>query len=118
MLTCHIVTASTTAAAAGAVPIPFADAFLLVPIHVGMLSAITTTFGAPLDRAFLSTVVATIFGSGGALYGGGIVVESLIELLKVVPGLNVASMVCFLNLPPPCSLLHTLTLLPLSLSLR
>jgi len=94
MLTCHIVTASTTAAAAGAVPIPFADAFLLVPIHVGMLSAITTTFGAPLDRAFLSTVVATIFGSGGALYGGGIVVESLIELLKVVPGLNVASMVC------------------------
>lgn len=88
-----LVTASTTAAAAGAVPIPFADAFLLVPIHLGMLSAITTTFGAPLDRAFLTTVVAAIFGSSGALVGGGIVVESLIELLKVVPGLNIASMV-------------------------
>ena len=64
-----------------------------MPIHVGMLSAITTTFGAPLDRAFLSTVVAAIFGSGGAVVGGGMVVESLIELLKIVPGLNIASMV-------------------------
>jgi uncharacterized protein (DUF697 family) len=65
--TLYLVTASTTAAAAGAVPIPFADAFLLVPIHVGTLSTITSTYGAPLERAFLTTVVSTIFGSGGWL---------------------------------------------------
>jgi len=88
-----IATASTTAMTAGAIPIPFADAFVLVPIHVGMLSAITSTFGAPFSRGFLTTVVGAVFGSGGAIVTGGMVVSSLIELLKIVPGLNIASMV-------------------------
>eukprot|EP00005_Dracoamoeba_jomungandri_P014612 CAMPEP_0174277084 /NCGR_PEP_ID=MMETSP0439-20130205/60734_1 /TAXON_ID=0 /ORGANISM="Stereomyxa ramosa, Strain Chinc5" /LENGTH=750 /DNA_ID=CAMNT_0015369367 /DNA_START=12 /DNA_END=2265 /DNA_ORIENTATION=- len=115
-----IATASTTAGAAGAIPIPFADAFVLVPIHVGMLSAIASTFGAPFTRGFLTTVVGAVFGmlsaiastfgapftrgflttvvgavfgSGGAIVTGGMVASGLIELLKVVPGLNIASMV-------------------------
>ncbi|KAL6042257.1 DUF697 domain-containing protein [Balamuthia mandrillaris] len=88
-----IVTASTTAAAIGAVPIPFADAMLLIPVHVGMLSAISQTFGAPLDRGFLTTMVGAIFGGGGAALGGRAVVAGLVELLKIVPGFNIASMV-------------------------
>lgn len=88
-----IATASATAAAAGAVPIPFADVMLLLPIHVGMLSTITHIFGAPLDRAFLTTVVGSLFGYGSATFGGRMVTGALIEMLKLVPGINIASMV-------------------------
>jgi uncharacterized protein (DUF697 family) len=88
-----ITTASATAGAAGAVPIPFADVMLLLPIHVGMLSAITRIFGAPLDRAFLTTVVGSLFGCSSATIGGRMVTGALIEMLKLVPGVNVASMV-------------------------
>jgi len=66
---------------------------LLVPIHVAMLSGITATFGAPLDRGFITTTVGSILGSGGAAFGGRLLAASLVELLKLVPGLNVGAMV-------------------------
>jgi predicted GTPase len=58
----HKIVLSAAASAAGiaAVPIPFADAFAIVPLQLGMLAGISATFGLSIDRAFLSTVIGNV----------------------------------------------------------
>jgi uncharacterized protein (DUF697 family) len=80
-----VATAATAAAAAGASPIPFSDAFILVPIQVGMLAGITSAFGLDLQQSFLSTLVSsTITGAGATIIGRTIVTN----LLKMIPGVG------------------------------
>lgn len=80
-----VVVAAALATAAGASPMPFSDAALLVPIQVGMLAAISATFGVELSRAFLVTLVTAMAGTAGATFLGQSVVSNL---LKFVPGLG------------------------------
>ena len=81
-----VVVASVAAAAgAGAAPIPFADAWILVPIQIGMLAGISATYGIEVSRALLSTLVASIAGAAGATFLGRAVVSNL---LKFVPGVG------------------------------
>jgi uncharacterized protein (DUF697 family) len=78
-----VVTATAAAGAAGASPIPFSDAVILVPIQLGMLAGISATFGIELNKAFLGTLVATATGSIGATFAGRAIAANL---LKLVPG--------------------------------
>lgn len=81
----HLIVAAsaTSAAGVGAVPIPFSDAYALVPIQIGMLAGVSAAFGLPLTQAFLSTLVSSaISGVGGTLLGRSIVSN----LLLLVPG--------------------------------
>ena len=71
--------------AAGATPIPFADAALLIPIQVGMLAGISATFGLELSKAFFRTLVAAMAGTTGATFLGRAVVSNL---LKFFPGVG------------------------------
>ena len=72
-------TAVTAAASAGAVPIPFADAVILVPIQLGMMAAIAQTYGVRMDRATLAGIAATAGATsvGRSLVGG---------MFKLIPG--------------------------------
>jgi uncharacterized protein (DUF697 family) len=74
---------AVAAAAAGASPIPFSDAFILVPIQIGMLAGITSAFGLELSTAFLTTLVAAAAGATGATFAGRAIVANL---LKLIPG--------------------------------
>lgn len=74
---------ATAAAAAGATPIPFSDAVLLVPIQISMLAGISSAFGLDPSAAFLSVLVAAATGSTGATLGGRAIVGAL---LKLIPG--------------------------------
>jgi uncharacterized protein (DUF697 family) len=67
------------ATAAAASPIPFSDAALLVPIQVGMLTSITLIFGVPIEAGFLSTLVASAVGGGGAMMAGRVIVAGLLK---------------------------------------
>jgi uncharacterized protein (DUF697 family)/predicted GTPase len=81
----HAIVAGAAASAAGmaAVPIPFSDAVAIVPIQVGMLAGISATFGLPIDKSFLSTIVGGIIaGAGGTLAGRSLVAS----LIKMIPG--------------------------------
>lgn len=79
-----IVAASAVlAGSAGATPIPFSDAIVLVPIQIGMLAKISLAFGLSLSDGFLSTLVATAAGGTGATVIGRSLVSNLI---KFVPG--------------------------------
>ena len=55
---------ATKAASGGAMPIPFSDIALLVPVQVGMLSAITVTFGFEADTKSLTDLVSSTIGTG------------------------------------------------------
>jgi|SRR5471030_1121799 len=74
---------ATLAAAAGASPIPFSDAALLVPIQIGMMAGITAVFGLELSKATLTTLVSSALGVTGATIVGRTIA---VNLLKMIPG--------------------------------
>ena len=73
----------TAAGLAGAVPIPFADAALLIPIQVGMLAGVTAVFGLSVSTSFITTLVSSASGTLAATVAGRAVVAGL---LKFMPG--------------------------------
>ena len=82
-VTAVIAGAASAAAAAGAAPIPFSDAIVLAPIQIGMIAKISAVYGLNFDSAFLSTLVTSAAGVGGAIMGGRAIVSGL---LKLIPG--------------------------------
>ena len=81
----HLIVASAAAAAAatGAVPIPFADAALLVPEQVAMIASITVTFGLPIEKSIFTALISSTIGASGATILGKTIVTGLI---KCIPG--------------------------------
>lgn len=75
--------ASTTAT--GAVPIPFADAPLLIGQQVAMMLAINNVFGFNIKRDALQSLAVAAIGVGGATVIGKTVASNL---MKLVPGVG------------------------------
>ncbi len=81
-----IVAASSAAAAAtGAIPIPFADATVLVPEEIAMLTGITVVFGLPVEKATIASIISSTIGTMGATAIGRSLFYSL---LKLIPGVG------------------------------
>jgi uncharacterized protein (DUF697 family)/GTPase SAR1 family protein len=80
-----IAAAVTAATAAGATPIPFSDAAVLVPIQIAMMVRIANLYDLGLQRSTALAITATTFATqaGRSLVTG---------LMKFVPGVNVAAM--------------------------
>src|ERR1700722_19571877 len=84
-----VASATTAAAGIGAFPLPFADAYLLVPIQISMLASITATFGLRVDTAFFATLVSsTLAGAGGTLMGRSVLGAFLLLIPGAGPILN------------------------------
>lgn len=66
----------------GFVPVPFADAAVLVPIQVGMIAKITATFGLEVNRSFLMAFLSSTIGTSGATVLGRTLAANL---MKMVP---------------------------------
>jgi uncharacterized protein (DUF697 family) len=77
--TAAVVTASASAGVVGGVPIPIADATLLVPLQLGMIASVSVIYGIKAETAGLAaTLVPSIAtGAGRAAVTG---------LLKLIPG--------------------------------
>jgi uncharacterized protein (DUF697 family) len=75
--------AAAAASAAGVVPIPIADAAVIVPIQIGMLAKISSVFGLSPSEALLKTLVAALIGTTAATMTGRAIVSGL---LKLIPG--------------------------------
>jgi len=78
-----VIAAALSAGGVAAVPIPFSDAALLVPIQIGMLAGISATYGIDMTQAALMTMISSIVGAGGAVLAGRAIAGAL---LKMVPG--------------------------------
>lgn len=83
----HLIVATTASSAAGigAMPVPFADAAMLVPMQVAMVAGITATYGLSFSEGFLSTLVASMVGGTAATLTGRAIVGGL---LKLIPGVG------------------------------
>jgi uncharacterized protein (DUF697 family) len=75
--------ATGTATAAGASPIPFSDAAVLVPLQAGMMASVAHTYGISLKRSTAASLAATT----AATTAGRSIVTNLI---KMVPGAGTA----------------------------
>ncbi|MCL2529031.1 MAG: 50S ribosome-binding GTPase [Coriobacteriia bacterium] len=83
-----ITIASAAAAATGAIPIPVADAAVLVPIQLTMLKGIANVYGVKFKEDDFAKIVAAAV-PGVAVNAGRAAVAGL---LKLVPGVGVAVM--------------------------
>ncbi|MBR6053366.1 MAG: DUF697 domain-containing protein [Clostridia bacterium] len=92
---------AAAAATIGAVPIPFSDAFLLVPDQIAMLANITAAFGLPVNKGVLTSVISATIGTAGATILGKTVVANLLKLIpgagKIVGGVISASVAAALT---------------------
>ena len=93
LLKCQGAIGAGAAAAAllGAVPIPFSDCILLIPVQVSMLATITYLFGLKVDKGILSSLVSTVTGCSVATLGGTRLATKLFQFFKVIPGVNIAA---------------------------
>ncbi len=75
--------ATGAATTAGASPIPFSDAAILVPLQIGMMASIAVTYGIPIERSTAASLAATAAATtaGRSLVG---------NLIKFVPGAGTA----------------------------
>lgn len=71
----------------GAVPIPIADAALLVPNQVAMIARITAIYGLPQSRSRALSIAGAAILTGGATQAGRYLVT---HLLRFVPGGQIA----------------------------
>lgn len=78
-----VVSSSAMAAATGAIPIPFADAAVLVPEQIAMLAGITAVYGLSLEKATLMAIISATIGTTGATVLGKTIVANLV---KLIPG--------------------------------
>lgn len=78
-----VLTAVAATATTGAVPIPFADAPLLIGEQVAMMLAINNIFKIEIEKDALKSLITAVLGVGGATLLGKTVASNL---LKFIPG--------------------------------
>ena len=83
-----VATASLVAVGIGATPIPFDDAFALIPTQIGMIASITVIFGFDVNKSIITALLSSTLGSGGATLLGKVLVGNLLQL---IPGVGTAA---------------------------
>lgn len=79
-----VATTVTASFAQGFVPVPFADAALLVPTQITMIASITVAFGLKIDKSIITAFISTILGTAGATIAGRTIVANIFKLLPGV----------------------------------
>ena len=80
-----VIAATAAACGIGAVPIPFADAPLLISNQVALMASIAVIFKIDIKKDGLKTLVVAALGVGGATFLGRTIVTNL---LKFIPGIG------------------------------
>ncbi|CAF2831918.1 unnamed protein product [Rotaria sp. Silwood2] len=82
-------TAAVAAVTIGLCPVPFADAFLLIPTQLGMFAGICAAFKLKFKKGMLIWLVATGLGSFGLDFR---VARVIVNIVKTIPGANIPAM--------------------------
>jgi uncharacterized protein (DUF697 family) len=78
-----VLTFVATTGATGAIPIPFADAPLIIGQQVGMMAAINAIFKINVSKDALKSLATAVIGVSGATIVGRTVVANLIKFIPV-----------------------------------
>lgn len=76
-----VLAAVATASTTGAIPIPFADAPLLIAQQTALMMEISHIFNIDMKEDGLKTLVTTVLGVGGATVAGKMVASNLLKLV-------------------------------------
>ena len=79
----HVKKAAIAAAAAGASPIPFSDAAILVPIQIGMIAKVSHAYGMEFDRSAIMPIVSAVGGSVAATFAGRAIFTGILKFVPV-----------------------------------
>lgn len=82
-----VATTAVTSFGEGYIPLPFSDAFALVPTQLAMLAGITAIFGINVSKNLLKSIVTSLAGTASATFMGRTIVSNL---LKLIPGVGTA----------------------------
>lgn len=82
-----VATTAVTSFGEGYIPLPFSDAFALVPTQLAMLAGITAIFGINVSKNLLKSIITSLAGTAGATFVGRTIVSNL---LKLIPGVGTA----------------------------
>lgn len=74
---------AVTTSGTGAVPIPFADAPLLVAQQVAMMAAINKIYDIQMGNEALKSLVVAVIGTGGATLAGKTIASNLIKAIPI-----------------------------------
>jgi uncharacterized protein (DUF697 family) len=80
-----VLSATTAAGAAGAMPIPIADAAGVFGVQAGMIVGVSLQMGVHLNRDDLRVMAVTLLGALGATAGGRFLAG---QVIKLIPGLG------------------------------
>ncbi len=80
-----VAVAAAAATVTGAVPLPFADAPLLIGEQVTLMATICGIYGIDVGKDGLKMLAATVLGAGGATIVGKTIATNL---LKLIPGVG------------------------------
>lgn len=80
-----VLSAATAAGAAGATPIPIADAAGVFGVQAGMIVGISLQMGVQLKRDDMQVMAMTLLGALGATAGGRFLAG---QVIKLIPGLG------------------------------
>ena len=78
-----VAVAVAATAATGAIPIPFADAPIMIAEHVTLMATICGIYGINIEKDGLKMLATTALGAGGAAIVGKTLATNL---LKLIPG--------------------------------
>lgn len=83
----HVLVMSSAAVSFGEgyIPLPFSDAFALVPTEIAMFAGINAIFGISVSDYLLQSIVTSLVGTAGATFAGRTIVSNL---LKMIPGVG------------------------------
>ena len=82
-----ILAAVAAATATGAIPIPFADAPLLIAEQVIMMAAINSAFKINVSKDVLKSLATSAIGVGGATLAGKTISTNLLKLIPIAGSL-------------------------------
>ncbi len=76
--------ASGAAGAAGLIPIPFSDAFAIVPIQAGMIYKMNDAFGMDLEESVTASLITGLLGVTAVAQVGRTLVNGFLKFIPVV----------------------------------
>ncbi|GAA7135680.1 hypothetical protein ID0302_09190 [Helicobacter pylori] len=76
--------ASGAAGAAGAIPIPFSDAFAIAPIQAGMIYKMNDAFGVDMEKSVGASLITGLLGVTAVAQVGRTLVNGLFKLIPSV----------------------------------
>jgi len=79
-----VATAAAAAVGEGVVPVPFADAALLVPTQITMIAGITAVFGIDVNKSFVTAFISSALGTSGATVAGRTIVTNVVKFIPYV----------------------------------